>query len=104
VICTGNKVIANGLLEGYRHVWARLVGVEMEAGGAVKAAFQAASAPGFFMVRGVSDLADPAKDDARTESWRAYACDVAAAYMLGLLKSGLIPAGAATAGTGASPR
>ena len=39
-----------------------LIGVEMEAGGVASAAFQAASRPGFFMVRGVSDVADPDKD------------------------------------------
>jgi nucleoside phosphorylase len=87
-ICTGDKVIANSLLNQYRDIWTKLIGVEMEAGGVASAAFQAASAPGFFMVRGVSDLADPEKDKAQTESWRAYACDVAAAYVEAFLKSG----------------
>jgi nucleoside phosphorylase len=91
VICTGNKVIANDLLKQYHHLWAKLIGVEMEAGGAASAASQSGRAPGFFMIRGVSDLADPAKDDQSTQSWREYACDVAAAYTLGLLKSGQIP-------------
>ena len=87
-ICTGDKVVANGLLDQYREVWTKLIGVEMEAGGVASAAFQAASAPGFLMVRGVSDLADREKDKAQTESWRAYACDVAAAYVEAFLKSG----------------
>jgi nucleoside phosphorylase len=87
-ICTGDKVVANGLLDQYREVWTKLIGVEMEAGGVASAAFEAASAPGFLMVRGVSDLADPDKDKAQTESWRAYACDVAAAYVEAFLKSG----------------
>jgi len=90
-ICTGDKVIANGLLDAYRDVWAKLVGVEMEAGGTASAAFQAANTPGFFMVRGVSDLADAAKDSEAVDRWRAYACDVAAAYAIGLLQSGPIP-------------
>lgn len=87
-ICTGDKVIANGLMDQYREIWTKLIGVEMEAGGVASAAFQASSAPGFFMVRGVSDLADPAKDEGGTVSWRAYACDVAAAYVEAFLKSG----------------
>ena len=90
-ICTGDKVIANGLLDDYRDVWAKLVGVEMEAGGAASAAFQAAHQTGFFMVRGVSDLADAAKDSATVDRWRAYACEVAAAYAVGLLRSGPLP-------------
>jgi len=87
-ICTGDKVIANGLVDQYREIWAKLIGVEMEAGGVASAAFQASSAPGFFMVRGVSDLADPGKDEVGTVLWRAYACDVAAAYVEAFLKSG----------------
>jgi nucleoside phosphorylase len=90
-ICTGDKVIANSLLDAYRDVWAKLVGVEMEAGGAASAAFQAAHHTGFFMVRGVSDLADAAKDSDAVDRWRAYACEVAAAYAIGLLRSGPIP-------------
>jgi len=90
-ICTGDKVIANGLLDAYRDVWAKLVGVEMEAGGTASAAFQAANIPGFFMVRGVSDLADAAKDSDAVDRWRVYACEVAAAYAIGLLQSGPIP-------------
>jgi nucleoside phosphorylase len=90
-ICTGDKVIANGLMDQYRDVWTKLIGVEMEAGGVAGAASQAPNAPGFFMVRGVSDLADAGKDEPRTHSWRAYACDVAAAYMLAFLKSGPVP-------------
>ena len=84
-------MIANGLCDDYRDVWAKLVGVEMEAGGTASAAFQAANNPGFFMVRGVSDLADAAKDSDAVDRWRAYACEVAAAYAIGLLRSGPIP-------------
>jgi nucleoside phosphorylase len=87
-VCTGDKVIANGLMNDYQEVWKKLIGVEMEAGGVASAAFQAASSPGFFMVRGVSDLADPDKDNPITDSWRAYACDVAATYIEAFLKSG----------------
>ncbi len=93
VVCTGDKVIANGLMEGYREVWSRLVGVEMEAGGAALAAFQAPDKPGFFMIRGVSDLADSKKYAATTKKWRLYACESAAAFTAGLLKSGPVPPG-----------
>lgn len=91
-ICTGDKVIANGLMDRYSDVWNKLIGVEMEAGGVASAAFQGTNAPGFFMVRGVSDLADAEKDKPQTHSWRAYACDVAAAYVLAFLRSGPVPA------------
>lgn len=93
-ITTGDKVVADGsLADRYGDTWAKLIGVEMEAGGTASAAFQAAQKPGFFMVRGVSDLADPDKNSPRVEGWRAYARDVAAAYAIGLLRSGPVPAG-----------
>ena len=94
-IATGNKVLADGAtLEEYRETWEKLIGVEMEAGGVASAAFHAAQHVGFCMVRGVSDLADPGKGSAAVEEWRAYACDVAAAYAIGLLHSGpVVPLG-----------
>jgi nucleoside phosphorylase len=91
-ICTGDKVIANGLIDEYREVWSKLIGVEMEAGGTASAAFQAANSPGFFMIRGVSDLSDGRKDTSDVAKWRAYACDVAASYTVALLQSGPVPA------------
>jgi len=91
-IVTGDKVIAvEDVLAKYSAVWPKLIGVEMEAGGAAAAAFQTAEPAGFFMVRGVSDLADSKKASARVEKWRAYACDVAAAYAIALLQSGPVP-------------
>jgi nucleoside phosphorylase len=58
-IASGDKVIAFGeVLTTYQNVWPKLLGVEMEAAGVATAAFQATNKPGFFMVRGVSDLAD----------------------------------------------
>jgi nucleoside phosphorylase len=92
-ICTGDKVIANSLLDKYREVWTRLIGVEMEAGGVASVAFQAPSRPGFFMIRGVSDLADKKKDTATVGKWRQYACDVAASFTVALLRQGpILPA------------
>ncbi len=40
------------------------------------------------MVRGVSDLADAENNATMKAAWRAYACDVAAAYAIGLLRDG----------------
>jgi len=92
-LCTGNKVIADDSLTGqFREVWAKLIGVEMEAGGVANAVAQTARTPGFFMIRGVSDLADGRKDSRRVKSWRPYACEIAAAYAIEFLKSGPVPA------------
>jgi nucleoside phosphorylase len=97
-ICTGDKVVAaQDLAAQWRAVWAKLIGVEMEGGGVANAAAQSAHRPGFFMVRGVSDLADGAKDSAAVRLWRPYACEIAAAWAIELLKSGPIPAAAAPA-------
>jgi nucleoside phosphorylase len=63
----------------------------MEAGGAAAAAFQAASRPGFFMVRAVSDLADADKDNPKVLRWRNYACDMAAAFAAALIRSLPVP-------------
>jgi nucleoside phosphorylase len=91
-IASGNKVIAYGdVVRRYQGVWSQLIGVEMEAAGVAAAAFQQAQAIPFFMVRGVSDLADEAKDSVEVKRWRAYACDVAAAYTVALLGRGPIP-------------
>jgi nucleoside phosphorylase len=88
-IASGDKVIAFGdVLEKYREVWPRLVGVEMEAAGVATATFQSAEAPGFLTVRCVSDLADEQKDSADIEKWRSYACEAAASFAIALLRSG----------------
>ncbi len=93
-IATGDKVVAFGkLLDRYQAHWPKLIGVEMEAGGAASACFQAAQAPGIFMIRSVSDLADADKDSDEVRRWRAYACEVAAAYAVALLESGPVVAG-----------
>ena len=91
-IASGDKVVAVGsVLAEYRSVWPTLVGVEMEAAGVASACFAAAKQPEFFMVRGVSDLADENKNAAETDGFRAYACDVAATYAVELLRSHPIP-------------
>jgi len=91
-VASGDKVDAIGEIER-RHgsSWPKLLGVEMEAGGAAAACFEAASKPGFLMIRGVSDLADAKKDSRGVRKWRQYACEVAAAYAIGLLRNGPVP-------------
>ncbi len=91
-VASGDKVIAFGdALTKYRDTWPKLIGVEMEAGGVAAAAFQTPNPPGFFMVRGVSDLADENKGAQEVKKWRSYACDVAATYAISLLKNGSVP-------------
>jgi nucleoside phosphorylase len=91
-VATGDKVIASPeFLERVLSRFPKIVGVEMEAGGAASASFQAPDGPGFLVVRGISDLADANKDTKTVQAWRSYACDVAASYAIGLLKSGPVP-------------
>lgn len=88
-IASGDKVIAvKEAFDKYRDKWPMLLGVEMEAAGAATAAFQSKEAPGFFMIRGVSDLADENKNIKSVRKWRKYACDIAASYLMALLSAG----------------
>jgi nucleoside phosphorylase len=91
-VATGDKVIAaRRLLETITEAFPKLLGVEMEAHGVAKACFDSTAQPRFLMIKSVSDLADEDKDEANTESWRAYANDVAAAFAVALIRSGPIP-------------
>ncbi|MDI1430033.1 5'-methylthioadenosine/S-adenosylhomocysteine nucleosidase [Polyangium sorediatum] len=91
-IASGDKVVAvERVLTEYRNVWPTLIGVEMEAAGVASACFAAARQPEFFMVRGVSDLADENKNTPRVDGFRSYACEVAAGYTVELLRSHPIP-------------
>jgi nucleoside phosphorylase/tetratricopeptide (TPR) repeat protein len=92
-IFSGTDVVASkALLAEYRDTWPKAIGVEIE--GAAVATFLSThrDRPGFLMIRGVSDFADRDKSAPSTTMWRAYACDVAAAYMHALLRSGPIAA------------
>jgi nucleoside phosphorylase len=94
-ITTGDAVIAvTEILESFRDTnWPKLIGVEMEAGGAAVSAHQSAHRPGFFMVRSVSDQAGN-KSSKRVMAWRPYACDAAAAYAITLIRNGpVLPKG-----------
>lgn len=91
-IASGDKVVAvQSVLDEYRNVWPALIGVEMEAAGVASACFAAANQPEFFMVRGVSDLADEKKNAAGMDVYRRYACDVAAAYVVELIRNRPVP-------------
>lgn len=89
VVASGGDVIAFAdLVREYKHTWGKLVAVEMEGGGAASAVAEHTSRPRFVMVRGISDLADAPENATTKAAWRAYAADVAAAYTVGLLRSG----------------
>jgi nucleoside phosphorylase len=93
VVASGGDVIAAATrVAELRAAWPKLIGVEMEGGGVAAALAEAPSPPAFLMIRGVSDLADEAKNAAATRSFRAYACDAAATYAIALLQRGPMPA------------
>jgi nucleoside phosphorylase len=93
-VATGDKVVERtAFLNQLLVHWPKLIGIEMEAGGVASGCFEAVRQPGFFMVRGVSDLADENKQTEGVKGWRSYACDVAASYAVALLRTGPIPLG-----------
>lgn len=92
-VASGDKVLAQAnALSALRETWPKLIGVEMEAGGVHVAAQAAVPSCGVLMIRGVSDLADEDKDTPHVKAWRSYACDVAAAFAVALLKDCPVPA------------
>jgi nucleoside phosphorylase len=98
VIASGGDVIASkDLIAAYRGDLPKLIGVEMEGGGVAAAVYHHVLRPRFLMIRGVSDLADAAGNAAMKRQWRAYACDVAGAYAIALLRDGPVPGAAAHA-------
>jgi len=91
VILSGGDVIADAqVIQSNQEVWDKLVGVETEGGAVALALHSTQERPRFLMIRGVSDFADEKKNSAEVLRWRPYACDVAAAYAVGLIRSGLI--------------
>lgn len=96
-ICTGNKVIADkSLMNEYRDVWTKMIGVEMEGGGVANAVWQSSGQIGMLMIRGVSDLADGKKNTQNTKRWRPYACEIAASWTIDFLRSGPVPSASST--------
>ncbi|MDM8564036.1 caspase family protein [Candidatus Halobeggiatoa sp. HSG11] len=84
VIASGEKILAdNNSASKIQDHWSKLVGIEMEGYGTALAAYMAESRPEFLMVKGICDWADSSKND----EWQEYAADVAAAFVINLLKS-----------------
>jgi nucleoside phosphorylase/tetratricopeptide (TPR) repeat protein len=93
IVASGGDVIANKkLIDTYRKDMPKLIGVEMEGGGVATALHAHMARPRFLMIRGVSDLADAEGNAGTKKQWRAYARDVAAAYTVGMLRAGPVPA------------
>lgn len=89
VVASGGDVIADSeIVRSYQNTWPKLVGVEMEGGGVALALHQTPKPPGMLMIRGVSDLADEHKSTPAVQSYRPYACSVAAAFAVALIRSG----------------
>lgn len=83
VVASGEKVVADkDLTSELQSSWSQLVGVEMEGYGASLAAFEAETAPGMLLVKGICDWADSSKND----EWQEYAADIAAAFVVALLR------------------
>lgn len=83
VVASGEKVVKDlDLVTELRTSWAQLIAIEMESFGTAAAAYEAETVPGMLMVKGICDWADPDKNDA----WQVYAADIAAAYVVSLLK------------------
>lgn len=80
-IASGDKVVASSDdLDKLLFQWPKLLGIEMEAGGAAAAAWFAPSRPRFLMIRGVSDFADNEKNTEAVDSQRPHACATAALF------------------------
>jgi nucleoside phosphorylase len=93
VIASGGDVIASkDLIALYTKDMPKLIGVEMEGGGVAAALHGHQLRPRFLMIRGVSDLADGDGNADTKKRWRAYARHAAAAYAIGLLQEGPVPA------------
>ena len=86
-IAAGEKVVADpAFLSELEHLQPKLLAVETESFGIAVAAARAPNRPRFLTIRGVSDYADVTKDDA----WHNYAAATAAAFTVGLIRSGCI--------------
>jgi nucleoside phosphorylase len=95
VIASGGDVVASKeQIRLYLADLPKLIGVEMEGGGVAAGLHDDIARPRFLMIRGVSDLANGDDNAAMKKAWRAYACHVAAAYAIGLLRDGPVKAGA----------
>jgi nucleoside phosphorylase len=96
LVVSGEKVItsATWLRSLERELHAKLPdtalgikAVEMEGYGTALAAYEAHSAPGFFLAKAICDWADTSKND----NWQEYAADVSASFIFALLQSQPVP-------------
>jgi len=79
-IFSGEKVVADTeMMRRLRAAWPAALGVEMEGLGVALASYR--TGPSFLLVKGISDYADPTKDN----SWRAYAAEAAARFAVAVL-------------------
>ena len=84
-IASGNKVIASQEFQAQLLArWPKLIAIETEAEGVFSAVFERLTIKHALVIRGISDMADKAKDDV----WQLYAANAAAAYAIAFLKSG----------------
>ena len=84
-IASGEKVIANeARVDELKQLHSKLLAIEMESYGVALSAAQTDSGCKFIAIRGISDYADAEKND----TWHEYAAESAAAYSIGLLRSG----------------
>lgn len=84
----GEKVIADAeALAQLLRECPKMIAVAMEGAGVARAATNHASKPRFLEVRGISDYADPQKDD----DWHSFAAAATAAFTVGFLRSRPIP-------------
>jgi nucleoside phosphorylase len=89
VIASGGDVVASAeQIRTFLADWPKLIGVEMEGGGVAAGLHDDIERPRFLMIRGVSDLASGDDNAGTKKAWRRYACHVAAAYAIGLLRDG----------------
>jgi non-specific serine/threonine protein kinase len=85
-IASGEKVVADTTtLNALRHDVPKLIALAMEGAGVARAAASAFDRPRFLEVRGISDYANPDKNDA----WHIYAASAAAAFIITLLRANL---------------
>lgn len=84
-VAVGEAVIADQrIVNQLKKIHSKIAGVEMESFGVALAVANAATRPRFLAIRGVSDYADPGKND----DWHEYAADSAAAFTIGFLRTG----------------
>ncbi len=84
-IAAGEKIIADvDVVHQLKGIHSKVSAIDMESFGVAVAAANTIDRPRFLAIRGISDYADPAKND----QWHAYAAASAAAFAIGFLRAG----------------